>query len=180
MENKVKQCTSCEETKELSLFERDSRKLDGVTRRCLACAKEYKARWNLENRERQLTLKRKYYQEHKEVFALRSKCWKAQNIEKKRASNRDWNRRNKSLKNLYSFMRRKRHRQATPSWLTEQDYMKIASLYILAKNATKLWTVDHQVDHIIPLSGKFVSGLHVPWNLQVLPTDLNRVKSNKV
>jgi 5-methylcytosine-specific restriction endonuclease McrA len=37
-----------------------------------------------------------------------------------------------------------------------------------------------EVDHIIPISHKDVCGLHVPWNLSIIPTKDNRVKTNKI
>ena len=41
-------------------------------------------------------------------------------------------------------------------------------------------TPRNEVDHIIPLQGQFVSGLHVPENLRVIPRSINRSKRNKV
>ena len=66
-----------------------------------------------------------------------------------------------------SFMRRKGVVQATPPWA---DKAAILAIYDLARS------VDMHVDHIIPLKGKTVCGLHVETNLRPLPALLNRMK----
>lgn len=69
----------------------------------------------------------------------------------------------------------------TPDWLSEQHKNDIDTLY----NECKLLNKEHgdrqyHVDHQIPLNGEFVSGLHVPWNLQVLHSSDNLSKGNRV
>lgn len=66
----------------------------------------------------------------------------------------------------------KRHiKNATPKWV---DKKALKAIY---DNRPE----GYDVDHIIPLRGKLISGLHVPENLQYLPSDINRnLKRNKV
>ena len=67
----------------------------------------------------------------------------------------------------------------TPCWLQEDDFWLMEQAYELANLRTRLFGFRWDVDHIVPLHGKLVSGLHVPHNLQVLPAKSNRDKSNK-
>jgi hypothetical protein len=71
----------------------------------------------------------------------------------------------------------KMHR--TPTWLTADDLWMIEQAYDLAALRTKLFGFSWHVDHVLPLQGKKVSGLHVPNNLQVIPWLDNVSKSNK-
>jgi len=70
--------------------------------------------------------------------------------------------------------------QATPTWLTKSHLEEIESFYTLAKELQWLSDETLEVDHIVPLVGDTVCGLHVPWNLQILSASLNRKKSNKL
>ena len=67
----------------------------------------------------------------------------------------------------------------TPSWLTEDDLWMMQEAYSLAKEREQYTGIKWHVDHVIPLQGKLVSGLHVPNNLQVITAYDNLSKSNK-
>jgi hypothetical protein len=67
----------------------------------------------------------------------------------------------------------------TPHWLTEDDFWLIEQAYELAQRRSELFGFPWDVDHVIPLQGELVSGLHTPYNLQVIPAQLNQSKSNR-
>lgn len=64
-------------------------------------------------------------------------------------------------------------------WLTELDLFAIQEMYCLSRTRSKATGVEHHVDHVVPLQGKDVSGLHVPWNLRVITADENLRKNRK-
>ena len=66
---------------------------------------------------------------------------------------------------------------ATPPWITEEQIAEMAAIYEAANNADS--DNPQHVDHIVPLKNPLVCGLHVPWNLQILPEKENLHKSNK-
>ena len=76
----------------------------------------------------------------------------------------------------YVTARQKRIKQSTPKWA---DIATIKEVYIQAQYRTKETGVPHEVDHIIPLQGKLVCGLHVPANLQILTEKENQTKNAK-
>jgi len=75
--------------------------------------------------------------------------------------------------------RRAAKMKRTPAWLTEEDFWMIEQAYELAALRTKLFGFGWHVDHVMPLQGAVVSGLHVPTNLQVIPWIQNVSKANK-
>jgi hypothetical protein len=102
--------------------------------------------------------------------------WKAKN-KKKVASN--WQKRNKGTVNANTRKRQAALLNRTPSWLTEFDLLKMKCLYQVAAMRTKESGEEWHVDHILPLQGKKVSGLHVPQNLTVIRGSENIRKSNR-
>jgi len=111
------------------------------------------------------------------VYA-KQKEWRDANIEKVK----DWNKKSrikhKDRVNATNSKRRADKFNRTPSWLTEDDLWIIKEFYDMAILRTKATNIKHHVDHIIPLKGKNVSGLHVPNNLQVITASENVRKNN--
>ena len=98
--------------------------------------------------------------------------------EKKRAYVKTWAKNNPGANTARSKLRETNKKHRTPPWITKDQKKEIDSIYRRAKSLTEKTGVAYHVDHIIPLQGKLVSGLHVPENLQILPASLNISKSN--
>jgi len=93
---------------------------------------------------------------------------------------RAWSKVNRASVNYNSGMRRAARRNATPKWLTESMRAEIKAFYQEAARRTLEEGVRYSVDHIVPLRGKNVCGLHVPWNLQVITLEENNRKHNTI
>ena len=86
---------------------------------------------------------------------------------------------NKDVIAAQAALRRSKIKNATPPWVTKQHKQDMRAMYTLAKKYKTVFGQDYHVDHIVPLSGKNICGLHVPWNLQLLLASVNHRKSNK-
>ena len=147
---------------------KDPRKLQGVYA------------WSKANQEKVSAAKHKYAQENKEAVAARIKAWRDKNPDKMKAARAVWAAANKHKIQAKTRKRQAAKIQRTPSWLNEDDFWMMQEAYELAIKRTKLFGFQWDVDHIYPLQGKVVSGLHVPLNLQVIPAIDNYRKGIKV
>jgi len=69
----------------------------------------------------------------------------------------------------------RRKKRATPSWVNKNDF---EAIYDKARKLSEQTGINHEVDHIIPLKGELVCGLHVPENLQIITECENGKKFN--
>ena len=101
-----------------------------------------------------------------------------ENPERIREYFRKWRHENPDKANARNAKRRAYKLQRTPHWLTEEEVFMIKEAYSLAKLREKTTGIKWHVDHIVPLQGDTVSGLHCPENLQVIPWSENISKKN--
>lgn len=148
---------------------------------CIECMKED---WNTNNKKRKSKPKseaakaagRRYYEKNKELVIARAKARPAEDKNRWKKQYKD---RNPELYKSINSFRRRRHRNATPPWLTYFQKRDIKALYVQAMTLSKITGEQYVVDHIVPLNNPEVCGLHVPWNLRVITQEENLAKSNK-
>ena len=133
--------------------------------------KERKKKWNIENADKVKAYTKYHndknnkinYERRKEAMTERRK-----NDPEYRERCNQWAKKNKAKRCMYTAMRRSIKLKATPKWLTDEEKEQIKEIYEESARLTKETGIQHNVDHIVPLRGKYVCGLHVPWNLQIL------------
>lgn len=158
---KLKTCTKCHAEKSLEDFYKRIRTPDGREAWCKVCRLEHNRKWVADNQDRHGELTRSWYGGNKDHHLAKSKEWYEANRHRKLAS---------------TTAREKRCVLATPAWA---DREAIVAMYEKAKRMTLETGIQHDVDHVIPLRGKIVSGLHTHENLQVITSVENKRKAAK-
>lgn len=137
--------------------------------------KEYAKNHRLKNTEL-LKVKNKIYLQLNPFINV---LYRERNLETLKEKARIYRKENKEKERVRETRRRYSKVNATPKWLTKYHKIQMESFYKDAIDLSVETGVKHHVDHIVPIRGKNVCGLHVPWNLQILRYDENIKKSNK-
>lgn len=199
-----KTCAKCGIDKPFKDFYKYKRSLDGHQSYCKVCTKiatdnysksckrkDYLKEYKEVNSEKIKSTRKNYLTSNKDKIQASNKSYREANREKVRASqkvykesnpekvlesSRKYRTRNKHKYAAYSSRRRAAERQAQPSWLDKDDLKRIEITYGLRELKSFVTGQEYEVDHIVPLRGATVCGLHVPWNLRVIPKIDNRRK----
>ena len=121
--------------------------------------------------------KHEWYQENKEQVMQAAATRPAERL---RAYRNAWKEANKVQVRADTKARRRKHRDATPPWISRRQKSDIRQLYQIAITMTQTTGEQYVVDHIYPLRSDVVCGLHVPWNLRVVTREENQRKSNSL
>lgn len=163
----TKLCTKCGEQKPRDSFHKRTKAKDKLHPYCKICNMTCARKFHTENPEK-YKHKQKEYQE----------TFKNKNPNKLFDIQKRYRDANQDKRNARTAKRRAAKLQRTPHWLTKNQLDEIETFYTAAL-AFRLYTgQEYHVDHIVPLQGKNVSGLHVPWNLRVISAIDNLKKSN--
>ena len=149
---------------------------------CVECMRED---WVIDNEKRKGKPKseasraagRKYYEKNKDAVKARANMRpKSETTQYKKKHKQN----NPEYYNSLTSVRKRRHREATPKWITAEQKLAMRKTYLTAMRLTKITGDRYVVDHIVPLISPVVCGLHVPWNLRVMTQEENLKKSNKL
>lgn len=141
--------------------------------------REYRRGWREKNREKKRADNRAWELANPEKAKASKEKYANANREKKNRRARVYHSENPHLRLAYTRKRQAAKQQRTPPWFNADHLWMTKEAYALAKIREKIFGFKWHVDHIVPLQGKTVSGLHVPWNLQVIPEKVNYQKGNR-
>ena len=137
------------------------------------------AKWYLENRAKKLAADKARRESNLDRFLERERASYEKTRDARLSRAKRWREVNQHRVNFYASKRRSALAKRSPPWLTEDHYYEMRTYFWLADLMRVATGEAHHVDHIVPLQGKTVSGLNVPWNLQVLPAIENLKKNNR-
>lgn len=133
--------------------------------------------WRAANPEKVTAQHERYRKKHPDIVNAKTLRWRARNPEKYVEVSRKTRKKNSARVLANKAKYRAVKTQRTPAWLLPIDYFEMECIYRY-RNGLRDCGLSYEVDHILPLQGKVISGFHVPENLQVIPAWQNRLKNN--
>lgn len=137
--------------------------------------KESRKEYYQDNIDKVKAANKQRYEDFPEKGKAASKKWAEDNSERKLENHRKWHKQNPSKRAAYNAQHRAAKINRTPPWA---DKEAIDAIYEEARALQEATGIPHHVDHIYPLRGEKVSGLHVEGNLRAVPAKVNLTKSN--
>ena len=205
---KTKVCSKCKFEKPVELFHKNKSRKDGLYPHCKICRaekhknyykansdklKEYQKEYRKDNSDKLKEYQKEYRKDNLDKAKEYQKEYRKDNLDKLKEykkkyikfnphklkeQQKKYRRANPDKMNAKWAKRNAKKIQATPPWLTKEHLSAIRMYYTESKALEKVTGIKHHVDHIVPLQGKNVCGLHVPWNLNVLTATENTAKNN--
>lgn len=166
---RLKECNTCKELLPYDMFNKSKKHSDGHNHKCRSCVQEYNREWRDKNRDAILAKEKEWRDKNREEIARKHKEWRHKNPEKIRAIQRRYYDNIRAKRRAWWAKYNAAKLERTPPWA---DLETIERFYEGCPEG-------YHVDHIIPLQGETVSGLHVLDNLQYLPAEENLRKGNK-
>ena len=131
-------------------------------------------------KERQRARCRAHYTANKEYHAEKHARYHAENRQKLIDYAASRNKENPVAANLANQKLRAKRIKRVPCWYGELDDFVISEALSLCKDREACTGIKWHVDHMLPLNGESVSGLHVWSNVQCIPGFLNSHKKNRL
>ena len=148
------------------------------TGECLECRTVQLKVWRKANPQKVVKHNASQYVQHAEKIKVATKAYFEANRDKCYKTMAAYREKNPHIAAKISAKRKAAMLQRIPKWLTPIDFERIDNEYKVARLLSKVTGSLWHVDHIIPLQGKLVSGLHVPENLKAIPAKENMTKNN--
>jgi hypothetical protein len=171
----MKTCIKCSQQKDLTEFYTSKRNLDGLEGKCKSCKNEYSRGQYLKTKDRRLPKILEWREANRDRCREISSEWNSRNKERYKSSQVKHYQENKAMYAAKCAKYRASKLKATPLWA---DLEQIQRIYTVCAKVSERTGVEHHVDHIIPLQGDNVCGLHVERNLAIIPAKMNLEKSN--
>lgn len=199
-----KRCARCGQVKPVDHFNLRRKGSTAYAAYCKLCSSGAGSEWARNNRDRASAaarawraanpgrikefrgkipseLRRRYdrdsYERHAEKRRARRRAYYHANKEQQSERNREWRALNPGKNAAKSMAYEARKKQAMPAWA---DRAAIDAVYERCAAMNRLGDTQYQVDHIMPLASPIMCGLHVDYNLQIIPARENQSKGNRV